>query len=353
MNLRLDKLLIRLSQAKIDGLLVSRDANVSYLCGFESADSWMLVTPKKSFYITDFRYVQQVKNDLKYINLFQYKQNIFKGVFGLCRDLKIKRLGFEANGLSYGQYKKLKNTLASGFSFKATSNLVEDLRQIKEPVEIEKIRQSLKLTKEAFEFLKTVIKPGAREMDIATELEYFIRQGGGKLAFAPIIASGINSVYPHAKITSKKIAKNEAITVDIGIDFDGYKSDLTRVFFLGKIPLFCKKIYKIILEAQAKVIKEIAAGQPAKKIDALARNHIKQKGLGRFFGHSLGHGVGLEVHEAPRISATSKVKIEKGMVLTVEPGIYIPGKFGVRIEDMVLVKEKGCEVLSGFIHKSN
>lgn len=350
MNPRINKLLSRLPREKIDGLLVTRAANVSYLAEFSSADSWLLVTSRKTVYITDFRYGEEVKKYLKQISLFDHKKEIYNAVKQLCRSLKIKRLGFEEQGISFGGYRKLRKALGGRVILRPTSDLVEGLRQIKEPGEIQRIRRVVELAGEAFEFLKTIIKPGKREKEVAFDLESFIYHKGAKLSFTPIIASGINSVFPHAKISDKRITRNEAITVDIGVDLEGYKSDLTRVFFLGKIPLFCKQIYKIILEAQRRAINEIRPGQPAKIIDSLARNYIKQKGLGRFFGHSLGHGVGLEVHEAPTISAKSPTMIEKDMVFTVEPGIYIPGKYGVRVEDMVLVKEKGCKVISGLIH---
>lgn len=353
MNPRLKKLLCKFPTEKIDGLLVTKTANVSYLTEFDSADSWLLVYPKRIFYITDFRYAEQVKKDLKGISLQQFKASIFKTIFQLCRSLKVKRLGFDGQSLNFSEYQKLRNILGAGVELKQTQNLVERLRQIKEPRELQKIKQAIAFTSQAFGFLKKTIKPGRREEDIAVDLEFFIRRKGAGLAFAPIIASGINSAFPHAKISSQKLRKNEPITVDIGVDFEGYKSDLTRVFFLGKIPLFYRKIYQIIREAQAKAISAIYPGQSVNEIDRLARNYIKQKGLGRFFGHSLGHGVGLEVHEQPKISNREKTKIEAGMIFTIEPGIYLPGKFGMRIEDMVLVKENGCEVLSGFIHKSD
>jgi Xaa-Pro aminopeptidase len=352
MNPRLKKLLAQFPAEKIDGLLVSKPANVSYLAGLDSSDSWLLVTAKRCSYITDFRYVEQVKKELKGVALEQYKKSIFKTVAQLCRSLRVKRLGFDSQALYYSEYQKLKKA-AARIALKPTVNLVENLRQIKEPQELLKIRRAIALTDQAFDFLKKAIKPGKREKDIAAALEDFVIARGGKMAFVPIIAAGGNSVFPHARISAQKLAKNDAVTVDIGVDLDGYKSDLTRVFFLGKIPLFYRRIYAIILEAQARAIAGILPGQPANKIDGLARNFIKQKGLGKFFGHSTGHGVGLEVHERPRISAREKTVVEPGMVFTIEPGIYLPGKFGMRVEDMVLVKEKGCEVLSGFIHKSN
>jgi len=351
-NPRLKKILFKFPVEKIDGLLVTNTANVSYLTEFDTADSWILISPKRSFYITDFRYVEQVKRDLKGISLQQFKGNIFKTVFQLCRSLRVKRLGFDGQSLNFAEYQKLKHILGARVELKQTQSLVESLRQIKEPKELQKIKQAIAITSQAFDFLKKAIIPGRREEDIAIALEWFIRRKGAKLAFPPIIASGINSVFPHAKISGKKLRENELITVDIGVDFEGYKSDLTRVFFLGKIPLFCRKIYQIIREAQTRAMSAIYPGQTVNKIDGLARNYIKQKGLGKFFGHSLGHGVGLEVHERPKISSREKTPIEAGMVFTIEPGIYLPGKFGVRVEDMVLVKENGCEVLSAFIHKS-
>lgn len=354
MNPRLLRLIAKFSQEKIDAILLSHPVNISYLLEWESVEAWLLLTPDKCVYLTDFRYVEEMKGRLaREISLYQFKKDIFNPIYRLCRRMGIKNLGVESRGILLLDYEKLKAALGKEVRLKPTHNLVETLRQIKEPAEIEKLRQAVALTAQAFDYLKTIIQPGKSEKELALALEDFVRRQGCRLSFKPIIASGVNSSFPHARISDRKLKENEAITVDIGVDCDGYKSDLTRVFFLGRIPKLCRRIYRIAREAEEQAIKATSVGSTTFRLDSLARNYIKRKGLGRFFGHSLGHGVGLEVHELPMVSWKSNVPLEKNMVFTLEPGIYLPARFGVRVEDMVLVRDKDCEVLSGFIHKSD
>ncbi len=352
MNPRIIQLLQKIKSSCLDALLVTKDVNVSYLTGFESSESWLLVHPKQIFYITDFRYIEQAKKGLSGFYLKRVKKSIFKDVFALCSDLAIKRLGVESKSIRLSEYDKLKEVFKGRIEVLGVLNLVESLRQIKSADEILKIKQAIRITAQAIGFLKSFIKPGVSEEEATVAVEHFVRENGAKLAFDAIIASGVNSMYPHAKITKRKFQLNEPVTIDFGVDFEGYKSDLTRVFFLGKIPPKVREIYKVVFTAQELAIKSINPGKLACEIDAQARNYIDKHKLGQFFGHSLGHGVGREVHEAPAISSKNDSKLEKNMVFTVEPAIYLPQEFGIRIEDMVLVKEKGCEVLSGFIHKS-
>lgn len=352
MNSRITEALQKIKSLNLDGFLVSKEINISYLTDFDSSESWLLLHPKQSFYLTDFRYIEEAKRGLKGIYLRRIKGQLFKEVSNLCRDLGVKRLGVESRNITLAAFDKLKGVFKDRIEIIGVADTIESLRRIKTADEISKIRQAIKINAEAFKFLKAIIKPGLAENEAVIALEHFIRQKNTNLAFAAIIASGPNSVYPHARITKRKFQLNESVMLDIGIDFEGYKSDLTRIFFLGKIPSRVREIYGIVLTAQEKAIKRIKPGVPACDIDAQARNYIERHKLGQFFGHSLGHGVGREVHESPSISSRNDSKIEKNMVFTVEPAVYLPGEFGIRIEDMVLVTEKGCEVLSGFIHKS-
>ncbi len=352
MNPQISQAIQKINLSHLDALLVTKEINVSYLTSFESSESWLLVHPQQTHYITDFRYVEEAKKGLSGIYLKRTKGSIFKEVYALCRDLGVKRLGVESKNITLAEHQKLKDIFKDRIEIVATFDLIESLRQIKTHTEIAKIRQAIKITAEAFKFLKTVINLGNSEAEAEIALENFIREKGAKLAFDAIIASGPNSVYPHAKVTNRKFQLNEAVMVDIGVDFNGYKSDLTRLYFLGKIPSKVREIYQVVQAAQERALKRIKPGIPACEIDAQARDYITKHKLGQFFGHSLGHGVGREVHEAPAISSKNDSKIEKNMVFTVEPAIYLPEEFGLRIEDMVLVTEKGCEALSGFIHKS-
>ena len=198
--------------------------------------------------------------------------------------------------------------------------------------------------------MRKIIKPGFTEKQILVRLERYVKSNGASFSFKPIIASGPNSSFPHARITDRKIRNNEPVLVDLGISFGEYKSDLTRMFFLGKIPALVRQVYDAVFEAQRIAIDGIKAGVPTAKIDLLARNHLKKQRLAKYFIHALGHGVGLEVHESPRLAHNDLSILEEGMVVTIEPAVYIPGKFGIRIEDMVLVKKKNCEILSDDIH---
>ena len=272
----------------------------------------------------------------------------------MAKRLKVRKLGFEAKDLNFAEYSKIRSYLGPKTKLKDTFNIVETLRLIKDPQEIGFIRQAIKITAKTFEFIQKSLKPGVKELEIAAEIEHFIRYQGAKMsAFNILIASGPNSSLPHALISSRKIKSGEPILIDIGVDINGYKSDLTRVFFLDKIPNIQRRIYEIIQEAQAKAIAAVKPGRIISAIDSAGRKHIEEQGFGRYFGHSLGHGVGLEVHEEPSISSKNKAQhLEEGMVFTVEPGIYLPGRFGIRLEDMVLVTKKGSEVLSGAVNKS-
>jgi len=220
------------------------------------------------------------------------------------------------------------------------------LREVKDRTEVRRIQEALKLNLQAFQYLKGVIHPGITEREVLLKLEKYVKERKAGFSFDPIIASGPNSCFPHARVTDRKIRNNEPVLVDMGIDLQGYKSDLTRMFFLGKIPQLVNDVNVAVKSAQIQAIQKIRAGVLASDVDYEARNYLEKHRLGKFFGHSLGHGVGLEIHEGPRISQKSMSVLKEGMVFTVEPAVYLPHQFGIRIEDMVLVTKKGCEVLS-------
>jgi Xaa-Pro aminopeptidase len=229
-------------------------------------------------------------------------------------------------------------------------NLIEHLRAVKDKNEIRKIKKALGIHKQAHQFIKRNIKPNISEHELFLRLDRFVKSKGASFAFDPIIASGPNSCYPHARVTKRKLRRDEPLLIDMGIDVEGYKSDLTRMFFLGKIAALLRQVFDAVDEARHRAIAGIKAGVPTAEIDALARNHLKNQKLAKYFGHALGHGVGLEVHEGPRLAHNDSSVLKEGMVITVEPAVYIPGKFGIRLEDMVLVKKRNCEILSDDIH---
>ncbi len=351
MNPRINTLHKRLKEESLDGLLVSKQANISYLTGHISRDSCLLVSRKKDVYFTDSRYTEEARHYLKGWDIQLVNSSLIETVAAACNKLRLKKIGFEDRCISFAEYNKLRGSLNKA-ELIPTCGLVEEQRRVKNQAELENIARATEIAMGALNFIEDFISPGKREIEVAAELERFIRyNGAASSSFGIIVASGPNSSYPHHITSQRIIREGEPVLVDIGASFNGYKSDLTRVFFLGKINPLYTKIYAIVREAQGRAIKKIRPGVSAKEIDAAARQYIAQKGYARFFGHALGHGIGLEVHEEPRISGKENKNIKTGMVFTIEPAIYLPGKFGVRIEDMVLVTRKGYEVLSGSLNK--
>lgn len=337
----------RIREDSLDGFLVSKPANVSYLSGFTGADSYLLITQKKDFFITDFRYHEQAKIE---IGNFDIELVDGAGIFNLIASLiekqRLKRVGFEAKHISYGEVSRIRDRLKTP-EFIPSYDLVEDFRIIKTPVEVKLIKKAARICLSVFKQAAGAVEIGKKEKEIAAFVEYRMRAAGADSAsFATIVLSGKRSALPHGSPSEKRIKNNEAVLIDSGACIDGYNSDLTRVFFLGRIPSALNKIYGIIKAAQEKAIKAIRPGIRAAKVDSIAREYIKKRGFGRYFGHSLGHGIGREVHEAPSLSAESKAILRPGMVFTVEPAVYMPGLGGIRIEDMVFVTNNAAEVLS-------
>jgi len=344
-NPRFSQLIARFDAHRIDAFLVTKDVNIRYLTDFHACESWLLVGRKKSFYITDFRYILEAEKGLKGITLKRYEKSVFKTIGEVAASMNVKRLGFDEQHVSLAFFKKLKRENPS-LELRAVQGSVEAIREIKTTPEIRLIKEAIKLNLKVYDYIQGFLKPGMTEFQILERCERFVKDKKAAFSFPPIIAAGPNACFPHAKVTDRRVKNNEMVLIDLGIELKGYKSDLTRMFFLGRIPPLIKNIYNIVAEAQQKAIAKIKSGVKAGDVDQAARKHLDNNKLGEYFGHSLGHGVGLEIHEAPRIASTNSVALKAGMVITVEPAVYIPGKFGIRIEDMVLVKEKGCEVLS-------
>jgi Xaa-Pro aminopeptidase len=352
MNSKIKDIYTHLEKINIDGLILSSPANISYLTEFKSRDAYLLVSSKQNIYFTDSRYTEEVKGNLRSIQVKKIDDTFYKIIAKSCCKLKLKTVGFEEKYLPFIEYQKIREALGKTIKFIPTRNVVEDLRQIKTTRELEKIKKATCITMDALNFIKGLIRPKMTELEVAAELERFIRyQGASSSSFEIIVASGPNSCFPHHLTSSKRIEKDELVLIDIGVDYLGYKSDLTRVIFLNKMKYLYKKIYALVKEAQEKAIKKIRPLIQASKIDLAARQYIAKNGYGGFFNHNLGHGIGLEVHEAPRISTQDNSVLKPGMVFTVEPAIYLPGKFGIRIEDIILVTNKGMEILSGSLDK--
>jgi len=353
MNFRIRKLYLELQKCRLQGLLVSSQANITYLSGYPGRDSYLLASPAGNILFTDSRYILHARSKLgRAVRAQRADGDMLEAVGRACAKLRIRRLGIEERHLSCAEFRRMRHTFPSGTKFSSFGKAIEEMRQIKTPGEIAKIRKANSITIAALKSVRKFIKPGMRETEVAAHLEHAIRLGGAHTsAFNLIIASGPNSCHPHHITSHRKLKNNEPVLIDIGVDYFGYKSDLTRVFFLGKITSLMRRVYDAVCEANRLSIARVAAGVPIKDIDACARRHLARLGLAKYFKHSLGHGVGLEIHEAPRISPAEKGRLKSGMVFTVEPAVYLPGKFGIRIEDMVLVKNSACEVLSGSFNK--
>ncbi|MDD5108961.1 MAG: aminopeptidase P family protein [Candidatus Omnitrophica bacterium] len=353
MNYRLRSIYPVLKQRNLDALLVTCPANISYLAQAQSRDSYLLVSPKENIYFTDSRYTEEAKIFLKgQATLKECNGRVFWHIAQSILDLKLERVGFEERNLPFAEFNRIKEYAVGSFNLIPTHSIVEDKRVVKDPQEIMRIKKATSITALALEYIGQFIVPGIKEIEIVAEFERFIRyQGAGGPAFDIIVASGPNSSRPHHISGERKLKNNEPVLIDLGVDYQGYKSDLTRVFFLGKINILVRKVYDIVLTAQELAIKRIRPGAEMAQIDRVARSYIAKKGYRKYFTHNLGHGFGIEVHEDPRISGNETSALKPGMIFTVEPGIYLPGKFGIRIEDMVLITRKGCEVLSGSINK--
>lgn len=351
MNPRLDRLHTILQRNHLDGVLISCQPNITYLTGFLSSDSYLLVASKKIFFITDSRFYQQAKDSLKGINIVLSGKSVFNTIAKLAGAKKIKRLGYEAKNLDVASFRQFKKSLGK-IRLISTDDLIEELRKIKDREELRKIKKAVNITVRALRYARKIIRPGLSEIELASELERFIKYKGARTtSFETIVASGENSAYPHHLTGERKLKKSDCLIIDIGVDYQGYKSDLTRTFLLGRIPSKIRRVYEIVLAAQLQAINRVKPGVRLSEIDKSARQHIAKHGYGGFFAHNLGHGIGLEIHEQPFISASNQAAIRPGMVFTIEPAIYLPGKFGIRIEDDLVVTESGCRVLSDNLDK--
>jgi len=351
---RLQKLRPMVSEKGLDALLVSQPENRRYLSGFIGSSGWLLISGSHALLATDFRYVEQAKGEASDFEIIQIKGELDSWLPGLVSDLRWHKLGFEANYISFNSHLSLAKAIKAKqlkLELIPTTGLVEHLRSIKEPGELELIVKAVELTDAAFEQAKAIIHHGTTEKEVAWEIEKFLRQRGSEgIPFEIIVASGPNSALPHAKPTERIICSGDPVLIDMGARFNGYCSDFSRTLCLGKelkaVNYQLSAIYNIVLEAQSAVIEGLKAGMEAAQADRLARTVIEQAGYGDAFGHGLGHGVGLEVHESPTLSPISSDCLLDGMVFTIEPGIYIAGWGGVRIEDMVTLERGKAKVLT-------
>ncbi len=352
---RISRLREKLKSESIDTFLVSNPENRRYLCGFTAIDpqigessGFLFISQDQTLLTTDFRYKLQAESEAHGFPVFIYQQEPIDSLQEILERLRTRRLGFESNNLTYDLFDRFRTILKeSTIDLIPTKELVEDMRVSKEPIEIEAIERALELTESVFEEAASNLKPGMSEKELACYIDYLIRQRGAEdVAFPPIVAAGPNSSMPHAIPTDRRIHVREPIVIDMGAKLEGYCCDMTRTLFIEKPDEKIQEIYKVVRKAQLDAIDNVKAGMKAKTADALAREVIVQAGYGDYFGHSLGHGVGLAVHEDPRVGKAAETILRENMVVTIEPGIYLPGIGGVRLENMVVIKEDGAVVLN-------
>ncbi len=352
MEHRIRKLKARMRKEGLDGFLLTNLSNIRYLTGY-SGSSAVLYMGKRPHFFTDFRYKEQSQKEVTSKAVIHIiDKNYPKEIAQLAETKGSKtslRIGFETTSMRVGSLETYKKELRKSAKIKwvPINGIVEDLRIVKEPEEIELISKAASITDKVFAEILPLIKPGITEMDLSAEIIYrFMKYTGLAPAFASIVASGPNSAMPHAQPTDRKLTKGDFLTFDIGAQWKGYASDFTRTVVIGKSSTKHREIYSIVHDAHQRAMDGVKAGVPASNIDKLARSYISEKGYGSYFGHSLGHGVGLNVHEAPSLSSKAKEKLPAGTVVTIEPGIYLPGWGGVRIEDLVVVTKEGVRILS-------
>lgn len=343
---RVNKLRALFSKSNIDAILITSESNRKYLSGFTGSTGYLLVSEQEALFITDFRYVDQAKEQCPDFVVIDNERKMNQALKDSIEKLNIRQLGFEKDHVTYGQYSEWKGFIHSA-QLVPTSGLIEELRLIKDETEIGHIRKAVEIADQTFTHILGVIRPGVKEEDIAIEMEFYMRKlGASGASFDTIVASGVRSALPHGRASSKVIQEGELVTLDFGAIYNGYVSDITRTVAVGEVSSQLKEIYAVCLDAQLTGVNNIKAGMSGKEADALCRDVITKAGYGDNFGHSTGHGIGLEVHEGPNASVASEIILQPGMLLTVEPGIYISGIGGVRIEDDIIITTHGNEILS-------
>ncbi|WP_125767120.1 M24 family metallopeptidase [Lapidilactobacillus wuchangensis] len=344
---RLQRLREKMAVAELPALLITNEKNVTYLSGFTGDESALLVTADQAALITDSRYVAQAKQQVTEFELVMQTKGIFASVAELLAKTDLNSLGFEADQLNYTEYLQLQKVLAK-IKLQPTTEMVAQLREIKDAHEIALLKQAIAITDACFDHLLEFVHAGQTELEVAAEMEYFMRKNGASSSsFATIVASGIRSAWPHGIASDKKIAEHELVTFDFGCYYQGYTSDITRTIAVGSVTQELQDIYQLVLDTNQAVVKATKPGVTGGEINQLAHGMIDRAGYGANFGHGTGHGIGLDIHEGPGAwGKYNQQALVSGNVVTDEPGIYLEGLGGVRIEDDLLVTTTGCEVLT-------
>jgi Xaa-Pro aminopeptidase len=349
---RLFRLRKNISSLRIEGLLITDPVNVRYLSGFTGSSGFIVVSMKEAVFATDFRYQEQAKQEVAGFNIWIEHTERTREIKKICDKAGIRRLGFESHHVTYQMFRNLSR---KRIKLKPVSDIVESMRIIKTTDEITNINIAVKRAERAFRKLRPFIRTGVSEQSLAMRLEHLLKSEGCKsIPFDVIVASGPVAAMPHAKASNRKLRAGDLVIFDWGGESGGYYSDMTRTVLLDGGDLSRQKeIYRHVLRAQSMAVSKVRSGISAAKVDAAARDHIESLGYGDFFGHGTGHGVGLAVHEKPVVSWRSKHRMRNGMVFTIEPGIYVPGFGGVRIEDMILIENGKARWLTSLPRKLN
>ena len=336
-----------ISGAKLDALVVTHPANWYYLTGFTGDAGVLIVSHQGATLITDGRFTTQVREETTSVRLIEQKGSLLESTGRLLRERAVRRVGFDPSQTSVGQLAQLRKAAGAQTKWIPAPGLVGTLRARKEPSELARMRQAALLAGDALSSAIKLLKPGIMENEVAAEIEYQMRRGGASgPAFETIVAFGERSALPHARPTAKRLKKNELVVLDLGAILAHYCSDITRTVYVGRAPARVKQWYRAVLEAQIAAIAAVRAGISCGDVDAAARQVLAGYKLDRLFTHSTGHGLGLEVHEDPRVARGQKARLEPGFVITIEPGVYMAGVGGIRIEDDVAVHQGNTEVLT-------
>ncbi len=343
----LNRLRAKMAEAGIPALLVSNIANVKWLTGFTGSFGYAIVTPDQARFITDSRYAIQSGEQVKDMptSWFQSPVVVDEFLAAQVKDMGLSNISFEGSQVAYSTYESWKSQFP-GVLLTGAPDIIGNLRMVKSPEEIAKIREACGITDSCFAHVQRMIQPGVSEWDICMDIEFFIRRSGQELAFEPVVVSGIRSARPHGKATEKKLEVGDFVTMDFGAKVGGYCADITRTVVVGEATDRHRQVYAQVLRAQLESMALMKPGVAASTVDAKARAVLGELDLAQYFGHGLGHGLGSVVHDTGRMNATSKDVLEVGQVWTVEPGVYIPGFGGVRIEDDVVITPDGLEVLT-------
>lgn len=341
---RIRELRRRMHERSLDALLVSSLPNVRYLTGFSGSNGLLVLTPRQAMLVSDTRYAHQIGREVTVARGVISRRDLLEEAAGTLR--RCRAVGFESQVLTHAQFRLLRRALG-GCALVATTDLVEEIALVKDREELALIARAASISDSVFKEVLGEIRPGVRELDIASEISWLTRRlGADGDAFDVIVASGSHAALPHARASARRVRSGELVMLDFGARVNGYSSDLTRTVAVHRVPRRLKSVYRAVQEAQELAVAAAHAGMSARELDAVARRRLTKEGLGKYFIHSLGHGLGLRIHEAPRISPLSSETLRSGSVITIEPGVYIPGAGGVRIEDDVVLSAKGCRRLT-------